>query len=151
MDSLSVLDQLLPLACQWVERQELVAIKRGVPLDAAQIEEARKVGVQHPESVRLLRVAQVPMPDDPALRDAAREAGLVAEGAGGMALRYGIYLREDVWDDRQTLRHELAHTAQYERLGGLRPFLRQYLTECLTLGYFNSPLEQEAIAAASND
>jgi hypothetical protein len=35
---------------------------------------------------------------------------------------------------------------QYERFGGVLPFLRQYLTECLTVGYPEAPLEQEAIA-----
>jgi hypothetical protein len=40
--------------------------------------------------------------------------------------------------------HELAHTAQYERLGGFHPFLSAYLGECLTVGYPNGPLEQEA-------
>ena len=40
--------------------------------------------------------------------------------------------------------HELAHTAQYERLGGFKPFLKAYLEEWLTVGYPNGPLEQEA-------
>ena len=40
------------------------------------------------------------------------------------------------------------HTAQYERLGGFRAFLKTYLTECIELGYPNSPLEQEAIDKA---
>jgi hypothetical protein len=35
---------------------------------------------------------------------------------------------------------------QYERLGGIRPFLKLYLYECLvTPGYPFGPLEQEAI------
>ncbi|HRJ72181.1 MAG TPA: hypothetical protein PLS03_08140 [Terrimicrobiaceae bacterium] len=41
--------------------------------------------------------------------------------------------------------HECVHTAQYERLGGFRPFLRQYLEECLAVGYDESPLELEAM------
>ena len=40
--------------------------------------------------------------------------------------------------------HELVHVAQYERLGGIEPFLRQYLRECLTVGYDESALENEA-------
>ena len=42
--------------------------------------------------------------------------------------------------------HELAHVAQYERLGGILPFLRRYLFECLIAGYSVALLEQEAIA-----
>jgi hypothetical protein len=45
--------------------------------------------------------------------------------------------------------HELVHVAQYETLGGILPFLRKYLFECLTMGYAASPLELEAIAVAA--
>jgi hypothetical protein len=62
-----------------------------------------------------------------------------------MSLRYGIFIRSDCWGDRQLVIHELAHTAQYERLGGIWPFLKLYLSECLvTPGYPFGPLEQEA-------
>jgi hypothetical protein len=44
--------------------------------------------------------------------------------------------------------HELVHTAQYERLGGIVAFLRKYLSECATSGYRAAPLEEEAIAVA---
>jgi len=49
---------------------------------------------------------------------------------------------------RRLVVHELAHTAQRERLGRVLPFLQQYLRECVTLGYPAAPLEQEAIKAA---
>jgi hypothetical protein len=42
--------------------------------------------------------------------------------------------------------HELGHTAQYERLGGFEPFLRQYLFECITIGYPEAPMEQEVVS-----
>jgi hypothetical protein len=45
--------------------------------------------------------------------------------------------------------HELVHAAQYERLGGILPFLRQYLVECLTIGYANAPMELEAAEMAA--
>jgi hypothetical protein len=55
-------------------------------------------------------------------------------------------VRSDFRGDRRLVIHELAHTRQYERLGGIRPFLREYLYECLvTPGYPFGPLEQEAI------
>jgi hypothetical protein len=67
----------------------------------------------------------------------------------GLTARYGIFIREAYWGDRRLIAHELAHTAQYERLGGITPFLRAYLTECLTSGYPRSALELEAVAAAA--
>jgi hypothetical protein len=54
-----------------------------------------------------------------------------------------------VWGDRRLVAHELAHTMQYERLGSVRAFLRQYLVECLTTGYAGAALELEAIEAAA--
>jgi hypothetical protein len=49
------------------------------------------------------------------------------------------------WQDRRIIAHECVHTAQYERLGGFAEFLRDYLHECLEVGYPAGPLEQEAI------
>jgi hypothetical protein len=64
-------------------------------------------------------------------------------------LRYGIYLRADESSDRELVAHELVHTGQYERMGGFLPFLRQYIYECLTVGYCASKLEQEAVQRAA--
>ena len=67
----------------------------------------------------------------------------------GMTLRYGIFIREEHWGDRRLLAHELAHVAQYERLGGFRGFLKQYLEECINSGYPLGDLELEAKQAES--
>src|SRR6266542_6042281 len=64
----------------------------------------------------------------------------------GLPLRYGIALRSDHWGQRRLLVHELAHTAQYERLGSIRAFLECFLFECVAIGYPSAPMEQEAIA-----
>ncbi len=84
------------------------------------------------------------MPRNPALKMAAQATGLLSPLTAGLTLRYGIFIRLDYWSERRILVHELAHVVQYERLGGFEPFLRQYLEECLTLGYPAAPLEQEA-------
>ncbi len=34
------------------------------------------------------------------------------------------------------------------RMGGFQQFLQQYLLECLTIGYPDAPMEQEAITTA---
>ena len=60
---------------------------------------------------------------------------------GGMALGKGIYILEG---HSRVLRHELVHVAQYQQLGGIGPFMRRYLVECLTHGYADAPLEVEA-------
>jgi len=66
-----------------------------------------------------------------------------------MTLRYGIFIRQEHGGDRRLLVHELAHVAQYERLGGFREFLKQYLEECINPGYPLGDLELEAKQAES--
>jgi hypothetical protein len=136
---------LLPLACQWAAEQEERILIEGEPLSAAQLEDARLVGVSHSERVRLLHVAQIPLPEHPTLRAAVEAIQFITALTRGLTLRYGIFIRSDCRDDRALIVHELAHTAQYERLGGFEPFLRRYLHECLFIGYPGAPMEQEVV------
>ncbi len=135
---------LLPLACSWAEEQERLILAGGVPLSTAQMTDAKRIGIFRPEQVRLQVVEEIPMPDHPALKQAAQLTGLISPLTVGLTLRYGIFIRSDCWGERRIVVHELVHTAQYERLGGFAPFLRQYLQECLKVGYPAAPLEQEA-------
>jgi len=140
----AIVELILPLASVWVKRQELLILRAGVPLSSALIVAARHIGVLFPERVRLLKVAEVP-PMHPFIRFGARKIGFYSDLTRGMSLRYGIFIRSDYWNKRSLVVHELAHTRQYERLGGVRRFLRQYLHECLVSpGYPFGPLEQEA-------
>lgn len=136
---------LLPWAARWAEEQEALILKNGVPLTAQGQIDARAMGVARPEKVRVLVVAVVPMPVHPLLRSVAQASGLLSPHTAGMTLGYGIFLRQDYRGHRQIIAHECVHVGQYERLGGFRPFLRQYVTECLEQGYPQAPLEQEAI------
>ncbi len=138
------LEELLPLVVAWVEGQEARILADGVPLTEVQLADARAMGVSHPERVRVLRVAKIPMPDHPELVAAGTAAGLMGGTTQGLALRYGIYVRAGA-ETRDLLAHELVHTAQYERYGSVAGFLYAYLTQCLTVGYPTAPLEQEAI------
>jgi hypothetical protein len=142
-------EELLPLAAAWAEEQEAKIIANGVALTAEQMDDAREVGVAHPGRVRILAVDTFPAPEHPALRAAGEAVQLISPATRGLTLGYGILIRRDVLCERWLVVHELAHTAQYERLGGALPFLRQYLHECLTVGYPASPLEQEAVRAAA--
>jgi hypothetical protein len=138
-------EQLLPLAAAWVEEHEARILESGVALNPSQLSDARRVGVAQPERVRLLTVASIPSPEESVLRAAAEATGLVSPLTAGLSLRYGIYVRRDFAADRFLIAHELVHTAQYERWGSVSAFLRQYLHECLTIGYPEAPMEQEAI------
>ena len=139
------LNAMLPQVCAWAEAQERRILAEGAPLTPAQVQSAVAMGVAHPERVRVLRIASIPIPEAPALRAASASLGFLPGGAAGMALGYGIFLQDSYGDDASVLAHELVHTGQYERLGGFALFLRQYLIECLTVGYANSELEREAV------
>jgi hypothetical protein len=135
----------LPVVCAWAKAQESVIIREGVALTPGQIDDAKRIGIKAPEKVRLRVVDHIPFPFRRVLRIAGRKIGFVPDGTIGLTLRYGIFVRADHWGERRLVVHELAHTAQYERLGGLRPFLDAYLLECMTPpGYPFGKLEQEA-------
>ena len=143
------LPSLLPLAVQWASLQQRYILARGVSLTDAEMDAARAVGVSNPHTARLLAVPSIPRPDHPALRAACDAIDFLTSETRGLTLGYGIFIRQDCWRGRELIVHELVHTAQYERLGGIEPFLRQYLGECLTVGYPQAPLEQEAITVAA--
>jgi len=138
-------EQILPLAVAWAEEQEKRILDSGVALTPAQIRDAHAVGVSYPERVRLFMIGAIPMPEQPVLRAAGEVTGLISPFTAGLTLRYGIYIRSDLEGDRALIAHELVHTGQYERCGSILAFLRQYLHECLTIGYPAAPMEQEAI------
>lgn len=143
-----VVSLLLPIAVAWVRRQERLILRCGVPLNRRQLTDASAAGVTQPERVRLLRVAAIPASRLRGLAVVAQKLGLLSPHTSGLTAGYGIFIREDFWNHRALLVHEFAHTAQYERLGGIKPFLRKYLHECLVDGYPLGPMEREAAAAA---
>jgi hypothetical protein len=119
--------------------------EEGLPLTATTLADAKRIGVLHPEKVRLRVTPEIPMPSHLVLQKAAEATGLLSPFTVGLTLRYGIYIHEDGWGDRLLVAHELAHTLQYERLGGFSQFLAAYLHECITPpGYPHGPLEREA-------
>jgi hypothetical protein len=165
-------ESLLPLLVEWAAERERVVLQTGFALTEPQLADARQVGVVHPDRVRLVRAAEISMPDHPALLRAGAASGLIAPNTLGMSvvkmlggldsrrffspgtaaltLRYGILVRADCWEHRRLIVHELVHTSQYERLGGLEAFLRPYLLECITPpGYPFGPMEQEAITVSA--
>jgi hypothetical protein len=145
---LQTLPMLLPLAEQWAKDQEAHILKVGSPLPKQNLADALKVGVKNPERIRLLSVRAVPLPDNPLLKQAALATSLISPNTIGLTLRYGIFIRSDLWGNRELVAHECVHTAQYERLGGFSQFLSLYLKECVEIGYPQAPMEQEAVFGA---
>jgi len=141
-------EKIIPLATEWAAEQESQILREGIPLSVRELADALRVGVKDPERVRLLKVETIPAPGHPILQ-ATYQRVKVPTAPRGLTLHYGIFVRADYWRDRTLIVHELVHTAQYERLGGIEPFLRKYLMECATVGYQKSPMEAEAAATAA--
>ena len=142
-------ETLLPLAHAWAAEQERAILESGIALTESQLADARLIGVLQPERVRLLRVAQIPTPADPALAQVVAAAGFISPVATGLAVRYGIFIRDNCWGQRHILVHLLVHVMQYERLGGFNGFLRPYLFECIVPpGYPHGPMEREAFVTS---
>jgi hypothetical protein len=139
---------LLPLATEWAEKQEGIILQTGILLNEKQLQDAKSAGVIKPEKIRLLKVPYIPLPEHPALQKAAQATQLITPRTDGLTVRYGIFIKEQHFNNRQLLAHEFIHTSQYERFGGFMPFLQQYLMECITIGYPAAPMEQEAIIGA---
>jgi hypothetical protein len=143
---LAQFEMLLPLAAAWATEQEHEILRDGMPLSEKELADARAIGIREPDRVRLLQVEIIPRPAQPQLKAACDAIDFLTPATRGLTLGHGIFIRSDCWRDRLLVVHELVHVAQYEKLGGIHPFLRRYLSECLTVGYSASPLEQEAMA-----
>jgi uncharacterized protein DUF4157 len=94
--------------------------------------------------LRILKFPEIPFPEAADLRAAAQAIGLATEGAAGLTVGHGIFVREGFSNDPRLVAHELAHVAQYERHGGILEFLDRYLAEVSEFGYREAPMERQA-------
>ena len=98
-------DNLLPLAVSWATAVEARIMREGVPLPAESLADARELGVCQPQRVRLLALARVPLPENLMLKSAAAAIQFLTPATRGLTLRYGIFIRQDCWGDRQLIAH----------------------------------------------
>lgn len=136
---------MIPFAVKWVESEEESIIENGIPLTERQYEIAEQIGIINIDNIRLESVNKIPLPENQKLRQVAMSLNLITPDTWGLTLRYGIYIRNDMWSELRVVVHELFHTWQYEKLGGIEQFLIKYLGEVNEHGYPEAPMEQEAI------
>ena len=149
MDLRNVLPQILPHAIAWAEFQSQHVASLGTALPDKFIDIARRVGVQHPELIRVKLVDQLPIPEEPILRQAALETGLLGPNMVGLTLGYSILLVQG-HESVRLISHECRHVHQYEVFGSIEKFLPVYLQQIVEFGYENAPLEVDARAHEIN-
>ena len=151
MDLRRELPPLLPGAIAWAEARAKKAAEVGSPLTSDELNMARAVGVTTPELVRIEIVGdRLPVPDDPILKAAATQAGLLGPGMVGLTLGHSIFICEG-HRTRRLVSHELRHVFQYEQHGSIAGFLPVYLAQVLEVGYQNAAFERDARAREVRD
>lgn len=136
---------LLPKAIAWAEVEASRVAASGRVLSVDELGVGRKVGVVQPELIRIAIVDQLPLPQDPSLRSAAIESGLLGPGMVGLTLGHSVFIcrGHETWRVRA---HEFRHVHQYEKAGSIAAFLPVYLQHVVTVGYNNAPFEIDARA-----
>jgi len=145
MNLLAVLPQLLPSAVAWAQAQANDVESVGLSLNESGLAVARRVGVRYPEKIRIKLVEQLPMPEEPMLKQAAIETGLLGPHMAGLTLGYSILICRSQ-NSVRLLSHECRHVYQYETLGSIAAFLPVYLQQIATVGYDNAQFEIDARA-----
>jgi len=136
---------LIPNAVAWVGEQEKYARQVGLVLACQGNEMARSVGVGRPDLIRVVVAERLPLPGNPVLRNAVLSAGLLGPEMAGLTLGHSIFIRQGQLTS-QLLSHECRHVYQYEVAGSTAEFLRNYITQIVTHGYYDAPLERDARA-----
>jgi hypothetical protein len=144
-DLRAALPQLLPQAIAWAEASAREAASTGLALTEAEVEIARRVGVLRPELIRVAVVDRIPLPENPTLRTAAIETGLLGPDTVGLTLGYAVFVVRGNKVDR-VLSHEFRHVYQYEQHGSIAAFLPLYLQQIVDVGYDEAPYELDALA-----
>ncbi|MBI3353659.1 MAG: hypothetical protein HY034_02045 [Nitrospirae bacterium] len=145
IDLRTELPKLLPSAIKWAEARAADVSQSGNCLNENEISIARRVGITRPELIRVAMVGSLPLPEDPQLRDAALQTGLLGPGMVGLTLGYSIFICNG-HNTSRLLSHEFRHVYQYEQSGSIANFLPLYLQQIVEKGYANAPFEIDAKA-----
>ena len=133
MDLNAAFPELLPKALSWAETEARRGADDGRALTERECEFARKVGVTHPERIRIVTVEVLPMPTDAPLRAAAAQTGFLNPRMKGLTLGHSVFICRG-YETPTVLSHEFRHVYQYEQAGSIAAFLSRYLRERVERG-----------------
>jgi hypothetical protein len=144
MVTADIAERYIPKALQWATEMQKDILERGQRLLPENRKDAEAIGIRLIDDVRILLLDKIPLPNDPGLQRLALGTGLITDETAGMAFGNGILLKNGSYN-RRLIAHELGHVMQYERFGGIKAFLIEYVKEvAFPPGYPNGPLEREA-------
>lgn len=139
----------MPTAIAWAYFQSEHVALVGQPMPPLLVKVAQRVGVRQPERIRVKLVDQLPMPEEPLLKQAAIQTGLLGPQMVGLTLGHSIFVVHG-HDTIRLISHECRHVFQYEVLGSIEEFLPVYLKQIASNGYEYAPLEIDARAHEIN-
>jgi len=150
MDLRQALPQLIPRAIAWADARANEAAATGSALTQSEEAIARAVGVSKPELIRVADVERLPFPEEPDLRAAALQIGLLGPGMVGLTFGHTVFVCRG-HRTRRLLSHEFRHVYQYEQHGSIAAFLPIYLRQIVDVGYERASLEIDARAHEIRD
>ncbi len=137
---LSAIDKYVPEASAGVREAEAIALQKGRPLSDEELILAQRVGVSHPEKIRIFFTSRFPIDEN----ELHQGGDIVA-----LTMNYGIFVKPYVSLKRESyleiITHEFAHVVQFERLG-VEGMSRRFNLETFILKDKLIPIEREAIA-----
>lgn len=136
-------DTLTPLTLSWFKEVEAKYLSKGRSLSDEETEIALKVGVTHPERVRVIVLKDFPIPDNKTLYSQAKQYGLGSPAESSRIMGNIIMLKARFKDERWMLAHQLSYIAQQEKMGR-QEFVRRFIAEREILGSKRAPMELNA-------
>ncbi len=112
----------------WMVSSNPYILGNGLPLNDFGIRIAQEVGVKYPEKVRVLVTERIS----------------ADKNIAGMTFGYAIQIKEEYKNELEVYIHELIHVRQYEQMGGIYNFTKEYAAELDKYGYEKAPIEVEA-------
>lgn len=101
---------MLPFVMVWVRYHEKNALRHGRKLNDSEINWAKKIGITHPQDIRILSLERIPTPIPHFIEKLIQKLEFPAGNASGMCMRYGIYTKQLHANNKSLIAHELVHT-----------------------------------------
>ena len=133
----------------WATKRSKFICTHGAWLTSDLIDLATKMGVAHPEKIRIYSSSTATLIDDDKVNKLLLKFGFSADRTCALTLFHSIALNKACAKNLVILAHQFRHVAQFESCGSLELYLENYLMEIAYFGYGKGPLEVDAHIASN--